>query len=136
MDSKIPSPDWQELQAQKLESSSFLLFLLALLPKVAPGLCSARKTDRCLPSLLQAHSSLLKASCFLPVYRVLCQTRKPRCPMWLCLRSFLIHYGIPSVLVTCYRINHCTRTLTESNSNHLSCSGSPSRVFREGAVRR
>lgn len=45
MDSKIPSPDWQDVQAQKLESSSLLLFLLALLPKVAPGLCSARKTD-------------------------------------------------------------------------------------------
>lgn len=86
MDSKIPLPDWQEVQTQKSESSS-LLFLPALLPKVAPALCRARKQITGLPSWLQAHSSLLKAGCFLPADRVLGQTRKPPCPMQSCLRS-------------------------------------------------
>lgn len=71
----MPFLNRPEIQAHKLESSPLPLFLLVLLPKGAPELCSAREMGPlvfrpCLhwaPSVSssQTHSCLLKASCFL-----------------------------------------------------------------------
>lgn len=117
MDSEIPLPDRQEVQTQKLESSS-LLFLPALLPKVAPALCRARKTDHwssvLTPSPQQSLKGRLPPSCR--------QGSRPNeettLPHAVMPPEFLFTVAIPPshVQITCSHINRFAKQRLEATA--------------------